>query len=62
MASDQGPTRRVRGPGATSRQRRLARRAWQRWWARYRADGSHAIVVTLTAGAESWTLTSEAAR
>ena len=41
---DQWPVIRVRGPGATSRQRRLVMRAWQRHWARYRADGSPAIV------------------
>jgi len=40
---DQWPVIRVRGPGATSRQRRLVLRAWQRHWARYRADGSPAL-------------------
>ena len=42
---DQWPVIRVRGPGATSRQRRLVMRAWQRHWAQYRTDGSPALVV-----------------
>mgnify|MGYP001170081507 CR=1 FL=1 len=42
--TEQGPTIRVRGRGATSRQRRLVTRAWQRWWAQYTADDGAALV------------------
>jgi hypothetical protein len=41
-----GPTIRVRGLGATSRQRRLVMRAWQRWWAQYDGAGAGALVIS----------------